>query len=142
MTHAANESGTLSRLSGPGFVGQSSGTASSQSVAKNTDDNGLQRRPEFEEACLGAVEGFRQGQIDRITATTRIAIAISNECMLSNDEEQASYQKYFTILDRYEYELRTASSETRAVRPRTRHVTTKADAGNQSSQELEVMTKE
>jgi hypothetical protein len=79
-------------------MGQSSRTASSQSIAENSDDNGLQRRPEFEEACLGAVEDFRRGQIDRIAATTRIAIAISNECILSVDEEQASYQKYFMIL--------------------------------------------
>jgi hypothetical protein len=47
-------------------------------------------------------EDFRRGQINRITATTRITIAISNECMLSVDEEQASYQKYFMILDHYE----------------------------------------
>jgi hypothetical protein len=74
MTHTANESGSLSRLSGPGFVGQSSGTASSQSVADNSEDNGLQRRPEFEEACLGAVEDFRRGQIDRIQTLQSILI--------------------------------------------------------------------
>ena len=135
MTPTRNESGTMSRLTGPGYMGESSGTASTKSVAENVDDNGLRRRPEFEEACLGAVEDFRRGQIDKITATTRIAFAISNDCILGFDDEEGAYCTYFSMLDRFENELRTAGSEAQADRANTRHVETETHFGGEGPQE-------
>ena len=110
-------------------MGKSSGTASTKSVAENADDNGLQRRSEFEEACLGAVEDFRRGQIDKITATTRIVFAISNDCILGFDNKESAYRTYFSMLNHFENELRTAGSEAQADRANTRHVETETHFG-------------
>ena len=122
MTHTVgDEPSSMSRLTGPGITGESSGTASG-----------------FEEACLDAVEDFRRRHIDRTTATTRIALAISNDCILATDDEQSTYQRYFSILDRYKNELRTASSQTRADRALAFRVGTENCARDQSVQEVRV----
>ena len=116
-------------------MGKSSGTASTKSVAENANDNGLQRRSEFEEACLGAVEDFRRGQINKITATTRIVFAISNNCILGFDNKESAYRTYFSMLNRFENELRTAGSEAQADRANTRHVETETHFGGGGPQE-------
>ena len=139
MTHTVeDESSSMLRLAGPGVAGESSGTAPGQSVAENADDNGLRPRPGFEEACLEAVEDFRRGRVDRTTVTTRVALAISNDCILSNADEQSTYQIYFSILDCYKNELHTVSSQTQADRALAFSVATEDHARKQGTQDARV----
>ena len=65
-------------------------------------------------------------------------LAISNNCILTTDDEQSTYQRYFSILDHYENELHTASSQTCADRALAFRVGTENCAGDQSAQEVRV----
>jgi len=120
ITQPGDEPSPMSRIPRARVLDETSGTVPSQSITENAGDNGHQRRPGFEEPCLGALQEFRRGRIDGTSATTKIAIAIPNGCILSAEEEPI-YRRYFGILDRYANELRAASSETQiAIETSTR----------------------